>query len=50
MIFFRYLIIPFIFFQNIDKSNYSETIHESKSDIGPIDGWGKFLNQITLLI
>ena len=36
MIFFRYLIIPFIFFQNIDKSNYSETIPESNNSIDMI--------------
>ena len=36
MIFFRYLIIPFIFFQNIDKLNYSEKIPESNNSIDMI--------------
>ena len=36
MIFFRYLIIPFIFFQNIDKLNYSEKIPESNKSIDMI--------------
>ena len=36
MIFFRYLIIPFIFFQNIDKLNYSEKIPKSNKSIDMI--------------
>lgn len=36
MIFFRYLIIPFIFFQNLDKLNYSENIPESNNSIDMI--------------
>ena len=36
MIFFRYLIIPFIFFQNIDKLNFSEKIPESNNSIDMI--------------
>ena len=36
MIFFRYLIIPFIFFQNTDKLNYSEKIPKSNNSIDMI--------------
>ena len=33
MIFFRYIIIPFIFFQTIEKSNYLEKIPDSNYSI-----------------
>ena len=36
MIFFSYIIIPFIFFINTEKSNYSEKIPNSNSSIDMI--------------